>query len=254
MNILITGPSGFIGRNLKEKYTDYTPKDWTIYTPSINLLHEGSFSDYVSYYQIDTIIHCAVSQDFYQNMQMLINVCEQPVKRIITFGSGCQYYPYPKAPKYKLFKEIQSQIVKSDSRMINLILYGVYGKYEDMEHTFISRSIIRTLKGLPIEIYQDRLIDYTYIDSLTEKVDQIIRFEGKEQEFHIYSGAYYLSKIAKIISKEKYIIKEKGRAPAYICKKTTGGVLDYAGFLTPIEEGIKKLTQYYAGLFPNGSN
>ena len=99
--ILITGSSGFIGRNLKEKLP---PKD-QLFTPShkqLDLLKENKVEKYINDNNIKYIIHTAKvgglrgrdnKETFFKNLQMFFSItkAEKLVNRIIYFGSGAEF-------------------------------------------------------------------------------------------------------------------------------------------------------------------
>lgn len=235
--ILVTGHKGFIGRNIAEKIK--------VITADIDVLDYPMLSKVIKENKIDKIVHCAITQDLYENMAMLVNVLRQPVKRIITFGSGCQYNAYPKSPHYKLFKELQARIIEQDKRVTNLVLYGVYGKYEDVENTFISNSIVRTLKNQKIIINRNRLMSYVYIDDLVRIVEYFLTNKGSYLTYDIVSNSpLLLTEIARLIS-PNISIKNQGLDPDYVgnFRNLKTELPDFK--FTSMHDGITNLKKYY---------
>jgi len=215
--ILLTGFKGFIGRNIAEKIK--------VLTPDLDILDYYSLNKFVRENRVRTVIHCAIkevtrrNENLYCNTTMLLNILRLPVKYIVLFGSGSQFNDYPKRPEYKLFKEIQAKLIKHDRRVVNLILYGVYGKYDDIKNKFIPNSIIRSLNKKTIIVNQNREMSYLYVGDLV----RIIKYFLHKKKYGSYGivppKSIKLSEIAKLLG--FYRIKNKTLAPKYIgsCEK-----------------------------------
>ena len=118
-NILITGARGFLGHHLtKEMVND---KLFTPTTSRLDLLREDAITNvvnYISFHQIDTVIHLAAKCGgigfnkelpgvlIHDNAKMGLNILEAcriaKVNKVITLGSICAY---PKVPKTVPFVE-----------------------------------------------------------------------------------------------------------------------------------------------------
>ena len=98
--ILITGGSGFIGRNLKESLSGR----YTIFAPShreLDLLDFQQMERYIAEHQIDSVIHGAIhvpmfhgaEQEFHKDMQMFLNLekLSGRLEKILYFGSGAEF-------------------------------------------------------------------------------------------------------------------------------------------------------------------
>jgi len=102
MNLLLTGATGFIGRNMHEKLQGYT-----VFAPGsleLNLLDRDSLVAYIKNNRIDVIVDCTCwnsytnsskTKDmvFVNNVKMFFNIssCSSLVKKIIYFGSGAEF-------------------------------------------------------------------------------------------------------------------------------------------------------------------
>src|SRR5260221_14355171 len=123
MNILITGGSGFVGRNLAEGLGS----KYTIFAPTHRTLNVQNFSDvekYIKTHKIHTIIHAAIEGGenvLYSQLLMFVNIlkCATQVDKIIYFGSGAEY------AKIRHLKKVKE---KEIGKYIPTDTYGL-GKY-----------------------------------------------------------------------------------------------------------------------------
>jgi len=69
--------------------------------------------------------------------------------------------------------------------VIELRIFGIFGKYEDYAIRFISNAICKTLYDLPITIKQNRKFDYIYIDDLMPILDHFILNTGKYKTYNV---------------------------------------------------------------------
>lgn len=274
--VLITGGSGFIGRNLKEglerKYIIYAPTH-----KELNLLNYKEVKKKISMFKPDIVIHAANTNNTKKraeeykvlnyNLQMFFNLerCNDLYDKMYYFGSGAEYdiehynplmeenYFGHHIPRdaYGFSKYIMSRFVEQSKNIIDLRLFGVYGKYEEWERRFISNNICRVLKGLPISINQDRVFDYLYIDDLVIIMKWFLENEPKHKHYNVCTGkGISLRSIAEII-------KEVCHSPYEIIVKMEGRGIEYTGSnkqlmkeigkvdLTSIYSGVRLLYEYY---------
>ena len=201
--ILITGSSGFIGRNLKE----YLEKKYDVSAPSsaeLNLLDAKAAEDYLKKNRFDEIIHAAVYRvtrnsdkdpqlDISNNLRMFFNLahCNKLYSRLFYFGSGAEYgkqKPIVQVREedfekripvddYGFFKYVINSSLPSFPTIYNLRLFGVFGKYEDYEIRFISQVLCRLLLNKKITINRNVYFDYLYIDDLVRIVERFIEMK-----------------------------------------------------------------------------
>lgn len=241
MRILITGASGFIGRNLSE----WLERKYDIYAPThsnLDLLDEFSVFDYIKDCKIDVVIHCAntnnVSYDLSDydilnnGLKMFYSLEKSSYlfKKMIYFGSGAEYSMKQYIPKmresyfgnyipedpYGFAKYIMSRETDKDNNIYDLRLFGVYGKYEQWERRFLSNNIVRSLKGLPMTLSKNAYFDYLYIDDLCKIVEWFIENEPQHKHYNVCtSQAVDLLTLAHMINDisgldRKIVVKEKG--------------------------------------------
>jgi GDP-L-fucose synthase len=212
--VFITGGRGFIGRNLTEKLIEAGFRVLAPSSSELNLLDEQAVDEFMRRQPVDIIIHAANKgggrdtmgmADVVQiNLRMFFNIAKHAVnvEKMIHFGSGAEYgkhKPIIMASEndadnalplddYGFYKSICSRyILKLNRNIINLRIFGCYGKYEDYRYKFISNAIVKNLIGLPIVIRQNVIFDYIYIDDL---IRMIIWAINNETNFKVYNSSY----------------------------------------------------------------
>ena len=212
--ILITGGSGFIGRNLKEQLQD----KYVIKAPThdeLNLLDGDAVFSYLEKEKFDVVIHSAnvnttrnkqnsAYDSLNGNLQMFFHL-EKNQKlfgKMLYFGSGAEYDMNNYVPSmkeeffgtfipqdpYGFSKYIMAKQTKYLDNVYDLRLFGVYGKYEEWDRRFISNTICRVLNGGPIIIHQNVVFDYLWIDDLGEIVKWFIENEPAYKHYNVCSG------------------------------------------------------------------
>lgn len=208
--VLITGGSGFIGRNLQE----YLKGKFNIFAPShteLDLLDTEGVEKYISEHQIEIIINCAAYgvygaeiQDIVScNSRMFFNLIHNldKVERIIHLGSGAEYdrsRPIvrikeedfdQRMPKddYGFYKYICSKYIEKSDKIVCLRLFGIYGKY-DADFKFIPTAIVKNLSRQDIMIEQNIIMDYLFIDDLMPIIEYFILHKPKFKSYNVASG------------------------------------------------------------------
>jgi GDP-L-fucose synthase len=275
--ILVTGGTGFIGRNLqesvlKDKYELFAPT-----RAALDCSDEDSVSQYFSKHEFDTVIHCAVkpahrnatdtSKLLYTNTRMTLNLLKYSDRwgRFLNMGSGSVYDMRHYAPKMKesyagtyipadelgLGKYIIAQMLPAMPRVYDLRIFGVFGKYEDYAIRFISNAICKAIYGLPVTLRQDRKFDYLYINDLYPILEFFIEGEPKQQAYNITpDSSIGLLDLAKIV------LRTAGQ-PEEIVVAQAGEGMEYSGdnallrsempdlCFTPIEAAVAELYEWY---------
>ena len=216
MNIFITGSSGFIGSHLKE-YLSRNYESCRLFTPfstELDLVDELAVDNYILSNKIDIIIHLAnkggdrttvnMKNLTEYNLRIFFNIAkhEKNVKKIISFGSGAEYgkhkpiidakeEDYLKSQpldEYGFYKSITSKYIEKSQKIVQLRIFGSYGKYENYRFKFISNAIVKNLLKLPIVINKNVFFDYIYIDDLVKMIDWAIHNETKEKIYNVTTG------------------------------------------------------------------
>jgi GDP-L-fucose synthase len=183
------------------------------------------------------------------------------IARIISFGSGAEYNKQRSLSKvketecgesipvddYGFSKYIISRCIESYEENICLRLFGVFGKYEDVETRFISNTILKNILGLPIHINQNVVFDYLYINDLMKIIPNFLEGDLKHNIYNITPGKPIdLITITKMINPQAQIILGKpGLNHEYTGDNTR--LLEQIGDFqfTPVSTGISELTDFY---------
>jgi UDP-glucose 4-epimerase len=246
MKLLITGGSGFIGRNLVE----YFAPRYEVSAPSsneLNLLDAPAVRQYLCADHFDVVLHGATVRSnrrlaapadlLDRNCRMFFNLVRNDslFGRMIHFGSGAEYSRAGLPPRvredyfdacvpadpYGFSKYICAKYIARSERIVDLRLFGVFGKYEDYAVRFISNACCRALKGLPIVIRQDVVFDYLYVNDLAKITDWFVTHEPHYKAYNVCSGAgVALTQLASMIGEfsgrnPDVIVKSSEMAPEY---------------------------------------
>lgn len=249
--VLITGASGFIGKNLGEHLSG----KYQIFTPShkeLDLLNETKVKNFIVKNMIDIVIHCANvggSRDtvdrknvLYENLKMFFSLARNShlFEKMVSLGSGAEYDmrhykskmseeyfdTFVPTDDYGFSKYICSKYTENTNNIVSLRLFGVFGKYENPYVKFISNAIVKNILKLPITINQNVYFDFLYIDDLVRIIEIITSKKTKYKTYNVVSGKTIdLVSIAKLINqqsafKSKIKILHRGLNQEYNAKNT----------------------------------
>lgn len=248
VSVLITGGSGFVGRNLAEQlgcgYDVAVPG-----RAELDLTEEESVRHYFERRRFDVVVHAATVRSsritgeppglLADNLRMFFNLARHRDRfgRMFHFGSGAEfdrrhYRPrmsedylgvHTPADGYGFSKYVCAKYGESLEGVTNLRLFGVFGKYEDWRVRFISNACCRVIHGLPIVLRRDVLFDYLDVDDLAAIVRWFIDHGAPERAYNVCTGApVALSALAGIVA------EVSGRNPEIIVREPGLGV-EYSG-------------------------
>jgi UDP-glucose 4-epimerase len=282
--ILITGGSGFIGRNLAEQFAG----TYEVLAPSsaeLDLLQEQAVRAYLDAHSFDVILHAATTRSnrrlgappdlLDSNCRMFFNLARNlegnggRVGKMIHFGSGAEYdrvqlparvredYFDTRVPRdaYGFSKYICAKYIDRSDRIVNLRLFGVFGPYEDYTVRFISNACCRALKGLPIVLRQDIVFDYLYIKDLTKITRWFIENDARNKAYNVCSGRpVALTELARVIARvsgqvsgrnPKVSVMTEGEGPEYSADNSRM-LAEMGGYrFWDLEDSIKDLYSWY---------
>lgn len=275
--ILLTGGSGFIGRNILEKLS----QKHILSAPPVNELNLLNSNEANSFFRtrgyFDVVLHAAniggkrdtkdTPDVVYKNTLMFFNLVRNKnyFNRLINLGSGAEYgkdRPLVKIkeskfgeaiPKdyYGYSKFIIANYLETSGIGNNLRLFGVYGKFENSSTRFISNAIYQVVLKKPIVINNNVYFDYLYVDDLVKIINYFIQNKSKSISYNVGTGkAISLLTIAKKIvsvlkSNSKIILRTKSFGLEYSCDNQRLmrelGKIEF----TPHEHAIISLYKWY---------
>ena len=225
--ILLTGGSGFIGKNILQSYLSVK---YQLHVPSrseLDLLNDESVGNFFKKNKFDAVIHSAckpghrnagdVGGLFFANSRMFFNLAKYSdfFEKLIDIGSGAIYDSRCYVPKmteeyfdtsipadeHGFCKYVIGKHIENSTNIVDLRVFGIFGKYEDYAIRFISNAICTTIFDLPITIKQNRKFDYIHIDDLMPVLEFFIE---KKSQFNSYNitpdNSIQLLEIAQIIN------------------------------------------------------
>jgi GDP-L-fucose synthase len=277
MKILITGGSGFIGRNILEFFKDR----FDCFAPSsseLNLLEEDKVLAYLKDNLFDIVIHTAawnatrnskkdLSLVLNNNLRIFFNISRGSnyCGKIIYYGSGAEYDRRHWAPKmkeeyfdtyvpqdnYGFSKYIISKHIECSKNIYNLRLFGMFGKYEDWEIRFISNACCKAVHDLPITIKQNLFFDYMDINDLLKITDWFMHNDARGKVYNICTGRTF-----DLLTLAKKVVAISGKKIDIVIGKAGLGV-EYSGDnsrllndignynFKDIDKSIKELYEWY---------
>lgn len=198
--ILLTGGSGFIGRNilaspLAQKHDFVSPRH-----SELDLCDTDAVDAYLRSRTFDCVIHGAVkpghraaqdTQDLVHcNTRMFFNLARHVgrFERLIVLSSGAIYDSTrcePRVPEenfglrvpadeHGFTKYVCGKAGETSDRIVDLRMFGVFGPWEEYSIRFISNMICKALAGLPLTVKQDRRMDFLWVPDLMPVLDHFI--------------------------------------------------------------------------------
>ncbi len=198
--ILLTGGSGFIGKNIIHSHSNEF--QWLAPTSAeLNLCDEDAVLSYIRMNQITDIVHSAVfnslknpnGKECFSNLQMSMNIekASHYVNKVIVLGSGAEYgkeFPIQNVTEdqigeripqneYGISKYMLNKIVRCTDNMYNLRLFGVFGPYENWEKCFISNLCCKAMFDLELTIRQNCIFSYVPVKEVVLGVENLLKKE-----------------------------------------------------------------------------
>lgn len=214
--ILLTGWTGFIGRNIKESYLS---EKYNIISPThkeIDFSNTELVDEFFKSNHFDVVLHTAVKPShraaedrtniLYTNLRMFENLernCEKFWK-LINFGSWAIYdvsknnsgvsendiYKNMGSDDHSFAKYIIQKQIDNLSNFVDLNIFGIFWKYEDYSIRLISNAIAKSLFKIPITLRQNRRFSYLYINDLFPIIERFIENNQKFKSYNIVPDNY----------------------------------------------------------------
>jgi GDP-L-fucose synthase len=211
MRILITGANGYIGKSLRNALREkhYVT---TITRNSFDLTNSVALSKFFqSHHHFDVVLHCAVAgagnprdtnwDIMDNNLKMYYNLLQNKVHftKLIHFGSGAETY-LPSTP-YGYSKKVIAKSILNQDNFYNIKIFGVFDENE-LDTRFIKANILRYIKKEPIQIHQNKYMDFFYMQDLISVVEYYIGERQPPKEFDcVYEeGSPTLTQLATMIN------------------------------------------------------
>ncbi len=280
IQLLITGGSGFIGRNVKE-FLEKNHPEYNILAPAsreLDCLDEASVAQYLSSHKFDYVLHFAVYSSRPDNTKDTMKMVPYNLRifwnfaklsnmygKLFYLGSGAEYdkrFPIVKVSEdsvgttvpvddYGLMKYTIGQAIEHSTNIYNLRLFGIFGKYEYYPLKFISNVCCKAIKGLPLTIRQDVYFDYLWIEDFCRMLEWFLEHEPVYHTYNLVSGqSVLLSEICQTVLKVS-----RKELPIIICREGLGNeytakceryLKESPKFVhTPLEDSVRKLYQWY---------
>ena len=275
--ILILGKTGFIGKNLlellerKDKYNLIAPTH-----QELDLLDESAVCSFLEQEQPDVVFHCAIfspkteadqEKIIEQDLKMFYHLEKnsQYYGKMIYIGSGAEYdksndivqvtereaFRTVPQSKYGFAKYVIAKTIETSQNIYNFRVFGLFGKYEDWDSTFISGCCCKAIKDYPLSMRKDVYFDYLWVDDFCKVAEWAIENQMQYHSYNITSGRRIrLSEIVEIVKKVsgkdlQCFICENGLGKEYTADNHRIRSEMGFDFATPIEKAIEATYFWY---------
>jgi GDP-L-fucose synthase len=262
MRILITGANGYIGKTLHNALRD-THYVTAITRKEVNLTNASAVKDFFDKsHFFDVVVHCAVAggsrlvEDGWnimdRNLMMYYNLVANQLRfsKLIHFGSGAETY-MPHEP-YGYSKKVIAKSILNQVDFYNIKIFGVFDENE-LDTRFIKANTLRYINNEPMQIHQDKTMDFFYMQDLIKVVQYYINEQEPPKEFDcVYNRIHRLSFIANTINN---LDKHKVDITVSVEQEGTPYTSNYRNIELPIEfVGLEKGIKNVYNILKNETN
>ncbi len=214
--ILLTGWTGFIGRNIKESYLS---DKYNIIAPThkeIDFSDTELVDEFFESNKFDVVLHTAVKPShraaidrnniLWTNLRMFENLERNRYKfgKLINFGSWAIYdvaknnsgtsendiYKNMGVDEHSFAKYVMQKQIDNLPNFVNLNIFWIFWKYEDYSIRLISNAIAKSLFKIPITLRQNRRFSYLYINDLFPIIERFIENNQKFKSYNVVPDNY----------------------------------------------------------------
>lgn len=248
MKILIIAKNSFLAKQIKDYFLN---SEYDLYFSSredFDLTSAEQTRNFFNVRHYDVVVNCAINggirgkedtlQDFLNNIQMFKNLVDNRdgFGKLINFGSGAEFdrsldidscseeQIFTRSPKdyYGLSKNIITRVIYKYDKFFNIRIFGCFGKHEK-EGRFLKTNIKNALSNEPLNVHQDRFMDYISADDLCKILkfyfDNDIELLPKDLNA-VYKKKYTLKQLAKMVkfhlnSESEILIQQEELANSY---------------------------------------
>jgi len=230
-------------------------------------------------HQFDIVIHTATydaapkdspkdpNKVLENNLRMFFNIARNrnDFGKMLFFGSGAEFgrenwtesmsercfdQSIPQ-DQYGYSKYLMTQFAMQTSNIFNLRLFGVFGELDDWRYRFLSNICCHAVLNQSINVHQNSLVDFLYVNDLARIVIWFIEKTPSKQVYNVCRGkAYEFSDLAERIKgltndDVKVSVKYKDIGKRY------GGInqdllTELGEFeFTPMEQSLKNMLDWY---------
>lgn len=212
--ILLTGGSGFVGKNLIE-YFGHFSNDYSIDAPTskeLNVISKESVDEWFNTHErYDVVMHYAVYTDAVDKSKDGSKMLLYNLKSFMNFYDhrddyGCMFYSGSGAEfdkrrdicsvyesqlgesipmdSYGLMKYSIAQIIENSDNIYNTRIFGLFGQYE-YSFRFITAMINNSIDGKSFDIRQNVYFDYLYIKEFCTMIKCLV--DAPKLNYHSYN-------------------------------------------------------------------
>jgi nucleoside-diphosphate-sugar epimerase len=210
MKILITGSNGYIAKALIESLSS-EHSIVCLSRAEADLTSLVELSNFFDKHPIfDAVIHTAITggrrtkpedgETTDQNIKMYYNLLENrnSFRRFISFGSGAELLALN--TPYGISKRLIADSMKYKDKFTNIRIFGCFD-HNEADNRFIKGNIIRYINKEPIQIYENKQMDFFFMEDLISLVKYCLAHENPPKEINCsYKEKHSLHQIAQIIN------------------------------------------------------
>lgn len=276
--LLITGASGFVGRNL---VADLRSDGYEVLAPdehALDLTRADAVADYLADHPVDVVVHSATTlrreTDYpddvcERNLRLFFNLARaiRPGTRLINFGSGSEYarghwqpnmaesYFGQHIPEdgHSYAKYVIARYIEDNPSLdaVTLRIFGIFGPHEDYRFKFISNAIAKNLCGLPIVINQNVVYDYLWVHDFSRVVRWFVENMPRHRAYNVTAGqpvdllqiVAAVNAVAAAPSPVRVLNEGVGTTYTGDNRRLMGelGAFDF----TPLDQSVAELTRHF---------